>query len=122
MTTDERTQLAGLLRKLLVAFEHPRSTSPLGFTVEPAHVARRARAAVGLSDRVGLLVHRVAPASPADRAGLQAGDLILEADGAPSVSCVALAEAAHAAAAAGRPLALRVLRGEAEHAVRVDGS
>src|SRR5690349_3640292 len=48
LTADERDQLAGLLRKLLVAFEHPRSTSPLGFTVEPAHLARRARAAVGL--------------------------------------------------------------------------
>src|SRR5690349_9773474 len=33
LNPEERRQLAALLRKLLVAFEHERSTSPLGFTV-----------------------------------------------------------------------------------------
>ena len=80
LTDAERGQLAGLLRKLLVGFEHERSTSPLGFVVAPAHVARRARAAVGLSDRAGLLVQdgaghhpgrgrRPATRRPARRAG-----------------------------------------------------
>ena len=45
LTDAERDQLAGLLRKLLVGFEHERSASPLGFTVTPAHQARRACAA-----------------------------------------------------------------------------
>jgi DNA-binding MarR family transcriptional regulator len=106
----ERAQLAGLLRKLLVAFEHERSASPLGFAVAPAHVARRARAAVGLSDRAGLLVEDVDAASPAADAGLQPGDLLVAvgAAGAPLLSCLDLA----AATAEGRSLVLRVLRGE----------
>ena len=54
----ERDQLAGLLRKLLVAFEHARSTSPLGFTVEPAHAARRARRAHASGGPLRLVVLR----------------------------------------------------------------
>ena len=126
LNDDERTQLAGLLRTLLVAFEHPRSTSPLGFTVEPAHAARRARRAVGLSDRPGLLVSRVDPDSPADRAGLRTGDLIREAGpvGAarPALSCGVLADVTAAARAAAHPLELRLLRGEAERTLRVDAT
>ena len=61
LTDAEREQFAGLLHKLLVGFEHEQSVSPLGFTVAAAHVARRARAAVGLSDRAGLLVQSVEP-------------------------------------------------------------
>ena len=112
----ERAQLAALLRKLLVAFEHERSASPLGFSVAPAHLARRARAAVGLSDRAGLLVEDVVAASPAARAGLQPGDLLVALDetGTPLLSCVDLAAATAAAGADGRPLVLRVLRGEDE--------
>jgi DNA-binding MarR family transcriptional regulator len=120
LTREETEQLAGLLRKLLVAFEHPRSRSPLGFTVEPAHRARRARAAVGLSDRAGLLVAEVEPHSAAARAGLHAGDLVVAADGTPVVSCVTLAEVAHAAATADEPLRLTVVRGEQEHRVAIE--
>jgi DNA-binding MarR family transcriptional regulator len=117
----ERAQLAGLLRKLLVAFEHERSASPLGFAVAPAHVARRARAAVGLSDRAGLLVEDVDAASPAADAGVQPGDLLLGvgAAGAPLLSCVDLAAATAAAAAEGRSLVLRVLRGEDQRTATV---
>ncbi len=115
LTPDEADQLAGLLRKLLFAFEHPRSVCPLGFTVQPAHEARRARAAVGLSDRAGLLVTAVEPDGPAAAAGLRCGDLVLGI-----VSCVALAEATHAAGAAGTPLELAVLRGERELRVAVE--
>jgi DNA-binding MarR family transcriptional regulator len=115
----ERDQLAGLLRKLLVAFEHTRSTSPLGFTVEPAHAARRARRAVGLSDRPGLLVHRVESGTPAGDAGLQTGDLVLTAGGRAALSCTTLADATLAARSSGGPLRLVVLRGEQEHVVDV---
>ena len=56
LTDDEREHLAGLLRKLLFSFEHEQSPSPFGMTLAPTHITRRARTAVGLSDRAGLLV------------------------------------------------------------------
>jgi DNA-binding MarR family transcriptional regulator len=127
LSSAERAQLAGLLRKLLVSFEHERSTSPLGFTVLPAHLARRARAAVGLSDRVGLLVDHVLAASPAAAAGIQAGDLLVAiaaGDGEPPAelrSCVDLAAATEAAAAANRPLRLTMLRGEEARTADLSG-
>src|SRR3954447_5715706 len=43
----------------------------------PPHVARRMRRAVGLPEREGLLVRGVRDGSPADRAGIRRGDLIL---------------------------------------------
>jgi DNA-binding MarR family transcriptional regulator len=113
LNADERDQLAALLRKLLVALEHDRSTSPLGFTVAPAHVARRARATVGLSDRAGLLVLDVGAAGPAVQAGLLPGDLLIRIDDtAPLLSCVDLAAATSAAFADDRAVVLQVLRGE----------
>ena len=71
LTGPEREQLAALLRKLLIGFEHEHAAHPSGFTVAPAHRARRARAAVGLSDRSGLLVEQVEADSPADVSGLR---------------------------------------------------
>ncbi len=118
LTTDERDQLAALLRKLLVGFEHEQSHSPLGFTVQPAHLARRARTAVGLSDRPGLLVTAVDPASPADHAGLHPGDLLIGIAEQPLFSCVDLAQVAHASAQ-GQPLLLRLLRGEDERSIEI---
>ena len=55
----------------------------LGVAVAPAHVARRLRRAVGLPERDGLLVRAVEPASAADRAGIQTGDLLVAAGGQP---------------------------------------
>jgi DNA-binding MarR family transcriptional regulator len=119
LTDAERDQLAGLLRKLLVGFEHEQSISPLGFTVAAAHVARRARAAVGLSDRAGLLVQGVEPASPAADSGLQPGDLLVGVgrDVKPLLSCVELAAAT--AMATDRSLVLTVLRSEQTRTVTI---
>jgi serine protease Do len=55
----------------------------LGIGVVPTHVARRMRRAVGLPDADGLLVRLVEDNSPASRAGLAQGDLIVLAAGQP---------------------------------------
>jgi serine protease Do len=51
----------------------------LGLAIAPARVARRLRRAVGLPERDGLLVHGVEEGSPADRAGVEKGDLLVRA-------------------------------------------
>ncbi len=53
----------------------------LGIAVAPSHVARRLRRAVGLPDAAGVLVRSVADSSPAARAGIERGDLIVRAGG-----------------------------------------
>jgi predicted metalloprotease with PDZ domain len=94
LTEDQTRTLADLLRHLLASFEphHRPVASRLGLTLDSAIVARRRRQAVGLSDTPGLLVAAVEARSPADSAGLVRGDLIVEANGQPAVSAVALAE------------------------------
>lgn len=118
LTDDEREQLAGLLRKLLVGFEHPRSAGPFGLVLAPAHAARHMRTAVGLSDTPGLLVLEVAAGSAAASAGVQAGDLLVGVDGEELRSCVVLAQRARAP---GRRV-LDVLRGAEEHRLRIGDS
>src|SRR4051812_38927103 len=55
----------------------------LGVAIAPPHVARRLRRAVGLPERDGLLVRWVEDGSPAARAGIEKGDLIVAAGGTP---------------------------------------
>lgn len=116
LTPEQRDQLAGLLRILLVSFERERASSPLGMTLAPAHVARRMRAAVGLSDVPGVLILDVDGGSAAAVAGLRAGDLLVGVNGEPLHSCTALAE--HTAASGS--LRLELLRGSRRHAVNLD--
>jgi serine protease Do len=53
----------------------------LGLALAPPHAGRRMRRAVGLPELEGLLVQRVQPESPAERAGLEQGDLLVAAGG-----------------------------------------
>jgi serine protease Do len=94
------------------------ATSPrLGVTIAPGHVARRLRRAVGLPDTDGLLIREVVEASPAARAGLASGDLIVAAEGQPARTPDDLFDAL--AAARGGPLELKVVRGTDERTVQV---
>jgi S1-C subfamily serine protease len=53
----------------------------LGIAVAPPPAARRMRRAVGLPDRPGVLVRAVEDESPASRAGIARGDLVVSANG-----------------------------------------
>ena len=94
--------------------ERPR----LGIAIAPAHVARRLRRSVGLPERDGLLVRDVEEGSPAARAGIAAGDLIVELAGTPMTSGDQLVEAI---AAATTPYEVRIVRGTEERTVTVGG-
>jgi serine protease Do len=89
----------------------------LGIAIAPGHVARRMRRAVGLPDTEGLLVHKVVEDSPAARAGLARGDLIVAAAGQPARNLDDLFGALRAAA--GGTLELTVVRGTDERRVQV---
>src|SRR6202167_4726312 len=54
----------------------------LGIAIAPGHVARRLRRAVGLPDVDGVLIRDVTEDSPAARAGLSQGDLVVAGGGA----------------------------------------
>ena len=94
------------------------ATSPrLGVTITPGHLARRLRRAVGLPDTDGLLIGDVAEDSPAARAGLASGDLIVAAGGQPVSTSDDLFDAL--AAVGGGSLELKVVRGTDERTVQV---
>jgi DNA-binding MarR family transcriptional regulator len=120
LTPGERDTLARLLSKLLVSFESGtvQAGLPLGMRLEPAHLARYRRTAVGLSDTPGLLVSGTIEGTPAATAGLARGDLIVAVDGAESRSEDVLARAIDRAGPGGR-LRLSVLRGNDQHQVTV---
>jgi serine protease Do len=65
----------------------------LGVAIAPPRVARRLRTAVGLPEREGVLVRAVEDGSPAQRAGIERGDLIVAASGKPIERVDALYEA-----------------------------
>jgi S1-C subfamily serine protease len=94
------------------------ATSPrLGVAITPGRVARRLRRAVGLPDTDGLLIREVVEASPAARAGLASGDLIVAAAGQPARTPDDLFDAL--AAAGSGTLELTVVRGTDERTVQV---
>ena len=94
------------------------ATSPrLGVAIAPGHVARRLRRAVGLPDADGLLIHEVVEASPAARAGLASGDLIVAAAGQPTRTPDDLFDVL--AATRSGTLELKVVRGTDERSLQV---
>jgi len=88
----------------------------LGITITPGHVARRLRRAVGLPDAEGLLIREVAEDSPAARAGLAPGDLIVAAAGQPVRTVDDLSGALQMAS---DTIELNVLRGTDERSIQV---
>lgn len=95
--------------------ERPR----LGIAVAPARVARRLRRSVGLPDRDGILVRGVEGDSPAARAGIRDGDLIVEVAGRAVSEVDDLQEAL---ASSQMPFDVKVVRGTDERTVSVGGT
>ena len=94
--------------------ERPR----LGVAVAPSHVARKMRRSVGLPERDGILVRGVEDDSLASAAGIQAGDLIVEAGGKPITD----ADDLYAALASLEvPFEVKLVRGNDERTVQVGG-
>ena len=75
------------------------------------------RAAVGLPERDGLLVRGVVEGTPAARAGVERGDLLIRAGDRPLAGMDDLFEALDRA---GDTVALAVLRGAEERELKVD--
>jgi serine protease Do len=107
------------LRGRVEALGRGESAAPprLGISIAPGHVARRLRRAVGLPDRDGLLVREVTEDSPAARAGLAGGDLIVTAGGQPANTVDDLFDALQAAR--GGTIELVVVRGAEERTIQV---
>ncbi|HYI21463.1 MAG TPA: S1C family serine protease [Candidatus Limnocylindrales bacterium] len=93
--------------------ERPR----LGIGIAPSWVALRMRRAVGLPDREGVLVREVEPGSPAARAGINEGDLLVEAGGRPITEPDDVYDAL-GSVSAGSTLELRLVRGAEELTVQ----
>jgi serine protease Do len=89
----------------------------LGIAITPRHVARRLRRAVGLPDIDGLLIREVMEDSPAARANLAPGDLIIAAGDRPVRGMDDLFDALRAAR--GGTLQLAVVRGTDERTIQV---
>jgi len=91
----------------------------LGVAVAPSHIARRLRRSVGLPERDGLLVRGVEDDSPASKAGIAEGDLIVEVAGKAVTDADAMVEAI---AGATDPYEVRIVRGTEERTVTVGGA
>jgi len=89
----------------------------LGVAIAPGHVARRLRRSVGLPEADGLLIREVVDDSPAARAGLAQGDLIVAAGGQPVRTPDDLYDALRSAQ--GGSIQLNVVRGTDERTIEV---
>jgi DNA-binding MarR family transcriptional regulator len=114
----ELQQLAALLRNLLVPLERREAGPRLGIELAPRRAAKVLRRAHEIADGVGLLVASVDDGSPADRAGIATGDLIIRLDGRQLRSAAQLKRAVLAQGDPGK-LDLAVMRNGEELAVTV---
>ena len=89
----------------------------LGVVIAPNYMARRLRRAVGLPDTDGLLIRDVVEDSPATRAGLAQGDLIVAAAGHPITTPDDLFDALQATP--GGIIELNIIRGTDERTIQV---
>ncbi len=107
------------LRGRVDALARGQSTAPprLGIEIAPRHVAKRLRRAVGLPDTEGLLIRDVTEDSPAARAGLRQGDLIVAAAGQPVRTIDDLFDALQQGR--GHTIELTVVRGTDERTIQV---
>jgi DNA-binding MarR family transcriptional regulator len=106
---DARAALTQHVPAWLAFFEPDERVAPrLGVAVAPSAVAARMRRAVGLSPDPGVLILRVKRDSPAERAGLAQGDLVVKVDDTPVRSIGDLDRGVRTAATAAK---LSVLRG-----------
>jgi serine protease Do len=105
---------ASALRERAATLASGQTTAPprLGVALLSARQARRLRAAVGLEPIDGLLVRDVESGSPADRAGIVRGDVIVAVDESPVSGPDPLYTALDQAT--GRDLSLKVVRGRDE--------
>ncbi len=87
----------------------------LGVGLVPSRFARHLRRAVGLPDRDGLLVREVEDDSPAARAGIAEGDLLVAVGG----TAISSADDLYDALAGEGPLELTLVRGAEERTVTV---
>jgi serine protease Do len=90
----------------------------LGVAVAPSHIARRMRRSVGLPERDGVLVRGIEDGSLAADAGIEAGDLLVEAGGRPLTDADDLFAAL---SALDLPFELKLVRGAEERTVRIGG-
>jgi len=88
----------------------------LGVGLAPSHVARQLRRSVGLPERDGLLVREVDDDSPAAKAGIAEGDLLVAVGGKPIGSADDLFEALAGEGA----LEITLVRGTNERTVTVE--
>jgi len=90
----------------------------LGVAGAPSYVAQQMRRSVGLPERAGVLVRGVEDGSPAAAAGIEAGDLIVEAGGRPVTDADELFAALGAVEF---PFEVKLVRGSDERTVQVGG-
>jgi serine protease Do len=107
-------------RVLLIASGEAPAHHRLGVAVAPPRAARRMRRAVGLPERDGLLIREVQQDGPADRAGIERGDLIVAAGGTDVDGVEDLYTALDAVPAGGGPLELTLVRGTDERTVDIE--
>jgi serine protease Do len=94
------------------------SRARLGIAVAPGRVSRHLRRSVGLPERDGVLVRAVEDGSPAAKAGIRDGDLIVEIAGSPVTEADQLQELI---ATTPMPFEVKVVRGTDERTVSVGG-